>query len=221
MLKKMLMSLAVTALLALGVQQASANTVNGTVYFTGSDALAGNATPAQVLALPAGDLGATFSLPSTPLFVCAGPGSAQCPGQNTYTLGAFLGFGGASSFTFFNGHAATDSLAQTLFDFKGTVSVTNGDHFLAGHDDGLTLVIGALTVISEPAPTAFATTDRVYTGPTGNFPFELVYGECCNPPAILDVTLPLISTPEPATLLLLGLGLGVAGLGFRRRRKLS
>jgi hypothetical protein len=110
----------------------------------------------------------------------------------------------------------------TLLRFTGFVTITTGQLFTVTHDDGLTLVIGGLTVISQPGPTSAVTTLATYTGPTGNFAFTLVYGECCGGPAVLQIDLPftnLAQAPEPTTLALLGLGL--AGLGFSRRRTLK
>jgi hypothetical protein len=87
------------------------------------------------------------------------------------------------------------------------VTVTHGETFQLNHDDGLQLLIGSLPlVIDAPGPAA-ATPVPVtytYTGLSGTFPFDLVYGECCGPPAVLNMSLPLASqiasmpcTPDP------------------------
>jgi hypothetical protein len=83
----------------------------------------------------------------------------------------------------------------------------------------LTLIINGLTVVNAPGPTAAITTLGTYSGASGTFAFELVYGECCGGLAVLQVDLPFASAvPEPATMLLLGFGL--AGLaGMRKLRK--
>jgi len=112
-----------------------------------------------------------------------------------------------------------NSTQGTLLSFTGTVSVTNGQHFTVTHDDGLTLIIGGLDLGFNPGPTAPVVTDVVYTGPTGNFPFQLVYGECCQGPAVLQVELPLNAVPEPETYALMLAGLGALGWVSRRRRR--
>ena len=78
-----------------------------------------------------------------------------------------------------------------MFNFTGTVSVTTGEIFTAGHDNGLTRTIGGVTVIDAPGPTGFAVTTETYAGLTGNEPFQLVYGECCGAPADLDLVPPV------------------------------
>ena len=108
----------------------------------------------------------------------------------------------------------------TLVEFTGFVSVTNGQVFTVTHDDGLTLIIGSLDLNFNAGPTAPVTSNATYTGPSGNYPFQLVYTECCGGPAVLQVDLPFSNTPsvpEPATVALMGLGL--AGIGFARKRK--
>jgi PEP-CTERM motif len=197
--------LGVAALLA-GVAlsgAAQANTVFGSIYKV-SDAIAGDAIPANV---PAGPADYTFTAPSTPLSLHS---------DGLYTVGEFITSGGGTLLTG-NG---SDTLLDTLFNITGSVSVTTGQTFTVGHDDGLTLVIGGLTVINVPGPTAFVNTTVTYTGPTGNLPFQLVYGECCGSPADLQISLPLSSVPEPSTWAMMVVGFGGLGFAaFRRSRK--
>jgi len=207
MLKRVLLtSAAVGVYLAVGLpSESQAQTASGSVYFVPSS-VASNAIPGNV---PAGPAAVTFLAPSNPL-------SFNSNGSTDYTVGSFLATGGATILT---GSAASlaASLDNTLFNFTGTVSVTTGETFKAGHDDGLTLIIGGVTVISAPGGTSFTLTTSTYTGPTGNEPFQLVYGECCGSPAALEVDLPLQATPEPGSMAALGAGL--AGLAYLRRRK--
>ena len=94
----------------------------------------------------------------------------------------------------------------------GTVSVTTGQTFTVTDDDGLELEIGALLVIDQPGPTAPVTQTFTYPGPNGNLPFDLVYGECCGAPAVLQIVLPLVTptaTPELTSPALIGSALAV------------
>jgi hypothetical protein len=186
------------ALSSAGTSQAG--TVTGSAYL--NNAAAGNA----VIGFSHGAPDVTFSVPS-PNPACAGDtfgGDTLCfdsrAADNGYTLGGFLATGGATILT---GSAAAlaANLNNTVFEFTGNVTVTNGEMFQAGHDDGLQLKIGNNLVVSQPGPTGFTTTPYTYTGPSGTFAFDLVYGECCGPPAVLGVSLPLESamacTPDP------------------------
>jgi hypothetical protein len=141
------------------------------------------------------------------------------------TVGLWLASGGA--FNIVENTAGTlaslmDNGTQgTLLEFTGFVTVTTGQTFTVTHDDGLTLIIGGLDLGFNPGPTSPVVTVATYTGPSGTFPFQLVYGECCGGPAVLQVDLPFISTPgipEPGTLLLLGAALSAAVV---RRRKIA
>ena len=198
--KTLFLAGSLTALLLAGTARAS--TVTGSIWENDPTG-ATNAIPANVPITPPD---VTFSAP-TPLNFASG---------GLYTIGEFLASGNGS--TVLSGSSQLgNTLDNTLFNFVGTVSVTNGETFTAGHDDGLTLTIGGITVISTPGPTAFVLTTETYTGPSGTFPFQLVYGECCSAPADLSISLPFQSVPEPSSALLVGLVLLGFGAGFRSK----
>jgi hypothetical protein len=195
----------VAAMLLIGTAQAT-NTVTGSIWESDPTG-AGDATPANV---PLTTPNVTFTATSTPLDFQSG---------SLYTIGEFLN--SQPGTTIFTGASQLgNTLDNTLFDFTGSVTVTTGETFTVGHDDGLTLTIGGLTVISEPLPTSFVVTSETYTGPSGTLPFQLVYGECCGAPADLEISLPLSSpppVPEPGTFIMLGTGM--LGLGGTLKRK--
>jgi hypothetical protein len=196
-----------------------ADIVIGSAYL--NNAAASNA----VIGFSHGPADATFSVPSPTNAACTGAfaGDTICFNSNAstngYTLGGFLATGGATILT---GSAAAlnADLDNTVFEFTGNVTVTTGEMFQAGHDDGLQLQIGSTLVINAPGPTGFTTTPATYTGPSGTFPFDLVYGECCGPPAALGISLPLVTptVPEPSSLVLLLFALVGCCLAVRRLR---
>jgi PEP-CTERM motif len=181
-----------------------------------------------VIGFSHGAADATFSIPSPTNSACTGTfaGDTLCFSSavtNGYTLGGFIGSSGGTVLTG-SSAALSHNLDNTVFEFTGSVTVTNGEMFQAGHDDGLQLQIGSDMVINAPGPTGFTTTPATYTGPSGTFSFDLVYGECCGAPAYLGIALPFESpppsVPEPSTLALWAAGLlGLAWAVGRRRSR--
>ena len=112
----------------------------------------------------------------------------------------------------------------TLVQFTGFVSVTNGQTFTVTHDDGLTLIIGATNLGFNPGPTPPVVSTATYSGPTGNFAFQLVYAECCGGPAVLQVDLPFSNTPAVPLPSAAWMGMGLMAslaIGARIRRRIA
>lgn len=141
-----------------------------------------------------------------------------------YNLNGFLTANGAGfGITYLNGFTGASDLNNTLWVFTGTASFTNGQMFNVLHDDGTNMYVNGGLVLSAPGPTAPVVSTFTYGGPTGNFPFEFIFAECCGGAADYQTTLvsPVSTVPEPGTLLLLSSGLfGMVG-AIRRRRLAS
>lgn len=123
-----------------------------------------------------------------------------------YTVGSFLTNSGA---TILSGLShANDDLDNSVMLLTGFVFVTNGMIFAIGHDDGFTFQVGfgpTNFLMSFPTPNSgggFGTN----SGLSGPFPFQLFYGECNGPPAILFPNLPLPPFVTPTN--------GFASFGF-------
>ena len=198
-MRKLRVTAALVGLIWSGAGLAQANTITGNLWHV-PEAISQNAIPGNV---PVTTPDVTFSVNSPFNF----------SGSST-TVGNWLA--SSSAFNIVENTAGTlaslmdNGTSGTLLNFTGFVSVTNGQTFTVTHDDGLTLIINGVDLGFNPGPTAPTTTTLTYTGATGNFPFQLVYGECCGGPAVLQISLPLSNTPavpEPSTWLLLGSGL--------------
>jgi hypothetical protein len=200
-------ALAILSAFYFGVAQA--NTITGSLWHV-PETTAQNAVPANV---PATTPDVIFDVNSPMNFF-----------GTDVTVGTWLANG--SAFNIVQNTAGTlssrmDNFSQgTLVEFAGSVTVATGQMFTVTHDDGLTLIIGGLNLGFNPGPTATTTSTATYTGPSGTFPFQLVYAECCGGPAVLQVDLPSSNTPvpEPSTCLLLIVGtLGIIRYSWRKR----
>ncbi len=120
---------------------AHADTITGSIWENQPSAAA-DATPANV---PGTTPDVTFSVNSPMDF-------DSRTAANGYTIGGFLATGGATILT--GAGEAGNTMNNTIFDFKGMVTVTNGQTFTVTHDDGLTLTINGNSVIDVPGPTA-------------------------------------------------------------------
>jgi hypothetical protein len=161
---------------------AQANVVTGS-FWENQAAAPSDATIANI---PVAAPSPTFTISSTTgLVLAAQTGGGTIAGLNAGddTIGGFFNSSSVNvpgSSAVVNPPATlTDSVNRTFFEFTGTVSVTTGGTFTVTRDDGLTLVIGGLHVIEAPGATVPVPSTGTYTGPSGNLPFSLVYGECC------------------------------------------
>jgi hypothetical protein len=165
------------------VATAQANVVSGKLWIV-SEAASQNAVPANV---PGTTPDVTFDVTSP--FNFSG---------TTVARSTWLASSGAFNIVENTAGTLAAVMDPTIVEFTGNVTVTTGQTFTVTHDDGLTLIIGGLNLGFNPGPTAPVTSTATYTGPSGNFPFQLVYGECCGGPAVLQVDLPFTNVPVPS-----------------------
>jgi hypothetical protein len=206
-------SVAVVSLAA----SARADFINGYAWVT-TEAISQNAAPASLALATCSHGTAACTVGNADVsFTTTG---VNFPLQGSGTIATRLA---SSTFPLNNlvDSAPNAALDPTIWEFVGNISVTNGDTFTFGHDDGVTFIVNGQTVVNQPAPTGFVNTPGTYTGATNNnAPFQLIYGECCGGQAGLSVTLlgpgSAPGVPEPSSALLMGLGLAAIPLWRRR-----
>ena len=194
-MRRRILQLAIIAASAFAsVATVHANLVFGSLWEIGGAANGGGIQDATIANIPLTPANVTFSVNSPFDFDSRNA-------VDGYTIGGWLNTSGA---TFLTGAGeSSNSMNNVFIEFTGMVSVTSGEQFTVTHDDGMTLVIGGLTVVDAPGPTSPIQTIGTYTGPTGDLPFTLVYSEVDGLPAVLQLGLPL-SIPEPTTLMIAG-----------------
>ena len=179
------MSVLIAVALMCGGGAQAWNTVSGSLWHV-PEAVVSSPTGATPGNVPLRQADVTFSV-NSPFNFAATDG----------TVGAWLASSNAFSIVENTPGTLTSRMDNfttgTIVDFQGFVSVTNGQTFTVEHDDGLTLLINGAPIINVPEPTSPRVTTVTYTGPTGDFPFELVYSECTGGPAVLRIDLPFTS----------------------------
>jgi hypothetical protein len=174
---------------------------------------------------------ATFTVSNTTPGNLLNFNSGNASGLTDYSLAGFLGSGGDTvtisghSTDLLNSPAGCNSATcttNTLFQFTGSTTLTNGVTYTFEHDDGLLLYLGSSLVINEGGPTSATITPFTVCASGcdavgGTYSFTLDYAEVFGAPAVLITDLPLTSTPEPSSFILLGSGLFAAAGVIRRR----
>ncbi len=108
----------------------------------------------------------------------------------------------------------TGSATNTYMKITGMIDGSAGEMVSLSSDDGSSLYVNGLPVISMPGPQSQTTSTAGV--PMNDNPFTLVYVESNGAPAVLEMSV----TPEPTSLLLLGTGLlGLALILSRKARQ--
>lgn len=205
------------ALALVAAPLAHAVTISGTVWSNQSADV-----PTSTAGIAAANKSATFT--ATSLDFCVSALICTPPSSGVYNIGGFLasngGASGVSGISYLNGFNSGSTLDNTLFEFTGSALFTNGQTYTVAHDDGTIMYVNGVAVLSQPGPTSPNVNTYTYTGPTGTFSFDFLYGETNGAPAVYETNLsgPLSATPEPGSIVLLGSGLLSAAGMIRRRR---
>ena len=155
---------------------------------------------------------ATFSISGTGINYNTGASAAAAA-----TIAGFL-----NNPTFSNvAGSFTSTVAPTTLEIiiKGTLTLTAGEVLALTHDDGASLALNGVEVITSTGPTVAKTS--TYTEATaGTYSFVLNYAANNLEPSVLNFKAGGVNvgaTPEPSSFVLLGSGL-VTAAGFIRRR---
>ena len=210
-MRRVLVISALALVASIEVAQAASITFSGSIW---ENQPGGAATDASPAAVPTTTPDVTFTTTVTYTTIPVINFSA-----GVYTIGGFL-FSNPSNnsiTTIDTGSSQlNNTLANTIFNFTGTVSLTAGQTYVTGSDDGMTLIINGAPVISSPGEQGFSLKQYIWNGATGTFPFQMVYAENNIPPAQLFVEgLGLTNNPPAAPGPVPGAGLaGLAALAL-------
>ena len=111
--------------------------------------------------------------------------------------------------------AGTNSCYSTAIDIVGTGYFVNGQSYTITHDDGVVMHIGGASFIDAPGPVSAQPDSAVYSGSTGNQPFEIWYMATNGNPEVLTSDIPVV--PDGGVTLML-LGGALVGLESLRRK---
>ena len=137
-----------------------------------------------------------------------------------YTIGGFLGTGGAYGILYGNSGVSGASMNNVSIVLTGNINVFSGEVFNSVQDDGLTVTIDGTQWLDQPGPNSPTPHSFVYLGPTGSEAVNITYAEIDGPPAVLE----LAAVPEASTVLagaLLLLPLGASTMRVLRRNHMA
>jgi len=186
---------------------------------------ASDATVAQATTLGLGTANIVFTTTAIN-FDLGGPQAPATVQQFLNANSAAINFVSGNTAANLNATFTTNSGPNALIDggyilFTGTTGLTAGSNsFSVSHDDGAELAVNGSTVFSSPGPQSEGppSTGTYNAATSGNYGFELAYGEVNGTPAVIQFS-PTLATPEPSTLAIAGLGaLGFGAYHYRRRR---